>query len=526
MAELESWIAMNLAPHASRPLSLYELAWTYAPGSMFAVDCDTGKLINSNPAAVALSGYSHDELIGMSLADLHPESERERVKVEFLKAVQEPSQHPGFHIQRKDGRCAPVAISLSKSAVLDGRSVLVCVYFDITDQQEKEHQLSTQNWALGAYAIAALALGRVRSSEKLLLHAICEAITHKSTYIFAWIGIAEDGPGKKIRIAAKAGSAVGYLDGLHLSWAEEDPNGQGPTGVCIRTGTMQILEDAQTSPIFGPWRERARQFGIRSSVSIPLRIKGSWHGALVVYSARPKAFEAAPVEVFERLGEHVVHGIQAIKQKQLLDAERRHLEKTQKHLTDALAASVSAMVTAMEIRDPYTAGHEVRVAQIAYAIGQEMGWPEDRLQGLRMAAMVHDIGKISIPSEILTKPARLNPVEFALVKRHPESSYIILKDIPYTWPIADIVRQHHEKLDGSGYPLGLKGDAILPEAKVLAVADIVEAMAAARPYRAALGLEVALAQIEKEAGTLLDAEVVRICAALFREKRLVLPGLS
>jgi HD-GYP domain-containing protein (c-di-GMP phosphodiesterase class II) len=183
------------------------------------------------------------------------------------------------------------------------------------------------------------------------------------------------------------------------------------------------------------------------------------------------------------------------------------------------------MVTAMEIRDPYTAGHEVRVAQIAYAIGQEMGWPEDRLQGLRMAAMVHDIGKISIPSEILTKPARLNPVEFALVKRHPESSYIILKDIPYTWPIADIVRQHHEKLDGSGYPLGLKGDAILPEAKVLAVADIVEAMAAARPYRAALGLEVALAQIEKEAGTLLDAEVVRICAALFREKRLVIPGL-
>jgi len=145
---------------------------------------------------------------------------------------------------------------------------------------------------------------------------------------------------------------VGYLDGLHLSWAEEDPNGQGPTGVCIRTGTMQILEDAQTSPIFGPWRERARQFGIRSSVSIPLRIKGSWHGALVVYSARPKAFEAAPVEVFERLGEHIVHGIQAIKQKRLLDAERRHLEETQKHLTDALAASVSAMVTAMEIRDP------------------------------------------------------------------------------------------------------------------------------------------------------------------------------
>jgi HD-GYP domain-containing protein (c-di-GMP phosphodiesterase class II) len=155
-----------------------------------------------------------------------------------------------------------------------------------------------------------------------------------------------------------------------------------------------------------------------------------------------------------------------------------------------------------------------------------MGWPEGRLQGLRLAAMVHDIGKITIPAKILSKPGRLSAAEFKLVKRHAESSYIILKDIPFTWPVAQIVRQHHEKLDGSGYPLGLKADAILPEAKVLTVADMVEAMASDRPYRKALGLEFALAQIEKEAGTLLDAEVVRICAALFREKRLILQGLK
>jgi HD-GYP domain-containing protein (c-di-GMP phosphodiesterase class II) len=247
---------------------------------------------------------------------------------------------------------------------------------------------------------------------------------------------------------------------------------------------------------------------------------------LIVYSARPKTFKIAPVEVFQRLGVQIVHGIEALEQKQLLDAERRHLEETQRHLTDALSASVSAIVTAMEMRDPYTAGHESRVAQIAYAIGKEMGWPEGRLQGLRMAAMVHDIGKISIPTEILTKPARLSTEEWALVKGHPESSYAILKEIPFTWPIADIVRQHHEKLDGSGYPLGLKADAILPEARVLTVADIVEAMAADRPYRAALGLEVALAEIESQAGTLLDAEVVQTCAGLFRERRLIISDLN
>jgi len=127
---------------------------------------------------------------------------------------------------------------------------------------------------------------------------------------------------------------------------------------------------------------------------------------------------------------------------------------------------------------------------------------------------------------MLNKPSRLSQEEFELVKGHPESSYAILKDIPFTWPIAEIVRQHHEKLDGSGYPQGLKGDEILPEAKVLTVADIVEAMAAARPYRRGLGLEIALAEIERQAGTLLDAEVVEICTRLFREGRLIIPGLQ
>jgi HD-GYP domain-containing protein (c-di-GMP phosphodiesterase class II) len=245
----------------------------------------------------------------------------------------------------------------------------------------------------------------------------------------------------------------------------------------------------------------------------------------MVYSVRPNAFGSAPIEVFQQLANQVVHGIEALEHRQQLETERRDRELAQKSLTEALVASVSAMVTAMEMRDPYTAGHENRTADIAYAIGKEMGWPEGRLQGLRMAAMVHDIGKISIPSELLNKPSRLSHEEFELVKGHPESSYAILKDIPFTWPIAEIVRQHHEKLDGSGYPQGLKGDEILDEAKVLTVADIVEAMAAARPYRAGLGLEVALAEIQSQAGTLLDAEVVEVCTRLFRERRLVVAGL-
>jgi PAS domain S-box-containing protein len=510
--------------HCDDGQSLYALSWSYAQDGKLAVDASTGIVVDANPAAETSMGYSREELIGMHITQLHPKEEHERARDEFTRAKGEPASHAGFHMRRKTGESVPVAIWSSGRMLVDGRSLVIAEFRDISDQEQREHQLSAQNWALSAFSVAALALGRAQSAEGLQ-QSICEAITRQSVYALAWIGIAGDDAEKRVRIAASAGNALGYLAGLHVSWSEDAVSGQGPVGVCLRTNTLQIVENVQTSPGFSPWRERAKQYGIRSCACIPLHVKGSRQGSLNVYSTYANAFEAAPIEVFQHLAEQIVHGIQSLEHKQQLDAERRNLEQTQKSLTEALAASVSAMVTAMEMRDPYTAGHENRTADIAYAIGKEMGWPEGRLQGLRMAAMVHDIGKISIPQEILNKPARLSAEEYELVKGHPESSYAILKDIPFTWPIASIVRQHHEKLDGSGYPKGLKGDEILAEAKVLTVADIVEAMAAARPYRQGLGLEIVLAEIEGQAGRLLDSEAVRICASLFRERRLIIPGL-
>ncbi|MGA2217312.1 MAG: HD domain-containing phosphohydrolase [Terracidiphilus sp.] len=504
---------------------LYALSWRYAQDGKLAVDANSGIVLNANPAAEGLLGYSREELFGMHFTMLHPEGERTRAIYEFRETTKRATPHHGFHVQRKNGELVPVEIWSSEILEFGDQKLAIVEFRDITEEENKEHQLSAQNWALSAFSIAALALGRAQTAEGLQ-QSICEAITRQKVYALAWISIADDGPEKGIRVAASAGSAQDYLSGIHVTWREDKPSGQGPVGVCIRTNTLQIVNDIDTFQGFAVFRERARQFGIRSCASIPLRVEGSWHGALTVYSTRVNAFDTAPIEVFEHLAEQVVHGIKAMEHKQLLEAERRTLEKTQKHLTDALAASISAMVTAMEMRDPYTAGHESRTAEIACAIGKEMGWPETRLQGLRMAAMVHDIGKISIPTEILTKPARLSAEEYDLVKKHPDSSYAILKDIPFTWPVAEIVRQHHEKLDGSGYPQGLKADEILAEAKVLTVADIVEAMAAERPYRCALGLEVALQEVESQAGTKLDAEIVRISAALFRERRLIISGLD
>jgi PAS domain S-box-containing protein len=516
---------MSCEPIAEVRESLYAQSWSYAQDGKLAVDTQSAMVVDANPAAEALTGYTRDELIGMHISMLHPEAERERAKAEFKKAAGRALLHRGFHVLQKDGSSIPVSVWSSDALTSDGRTVVIAEIRDISDQVEKEHKLSAQNWALSAFSIAALALGRARSAAGLL-QSICEAITQQSAYLLATVGIAEDSPEKRILVAAAAGSALGYLDGIQLSWSENEAFGHGPAGVCIRTNALQIIDDTETSPGFAEFRERARPFGIRSCVSIPLRIESGWQGALLVYSTHPHAFESAPLEVFQRLGEQIVHGIQAIEHKQLLEAERKHLERAQKNLTDALQASVAAMVTAMEVRDPYTAGHETRVADIAYAIGAEMGWPASRLEGLRMAAMVHDIGKISIPTEILTKPGRLTAEEYTLVKEHPETGYSILRDIPFSWPIADMVRQHHEKLNGSGYPLGLKGNEILAESKVLAVADIVEAMASNRPYRVGIDLDVVLDQIQSEAGILLDPEAVRICVALFRGKKFSMPGIN
>jgi PAS domain S-box-containing protein/putative nucleotidyltransferase with HDIG domain len=187
-------------------------------------------------------------------------------------------------------------------------------------------------------------------------------------------------------------------------------------------------------------------------------------------------------------------------------------------LRRALGGTVKAIATLVETRDPYTAGHQRQVSDLARAIATEMGLPNDRIEGLRVAATIHDIGKVSIPAEILSKPSKLTNLEFDLIKTHSQSGYDILQDIEFPWPVAQIVCEHHERINGSGYPNHLKGDEILLESRILSVADVVEAIASHRPYRASLGIDAALAEIEKNKGVLYDAGVVDACLRLFRQK--------
>ena len=202
--------------------------------------------------------------------------------------------------------------------------------------------------------------------------------------------------------------------------------------------------------------------------------------------------------------------------------ERKQAEEklllTLESLRKAFGTIIKVMVSAVEMRDPYTSGHQIRSADLARAIATEMGLPQDKINGIRLAGSIHDIGKLSIPAEILSKPSKLTNIEFSLIKEHSRVGYEMLKDVESPWPLAQIVYQHHERMNGSGYPRNLKGNEIIIEARIMAVADVVEAMASHRPYRPGLGIDAALAEIEKNKGTHYDNTVVDACLRLFREK--------
>ena len=199
------------------------------------------------------------------------------------------------------------------------------------------------------------------------------------------------------------------------------------------------------------------------------------------------------------------------------------LQQTLESLRKSFVATIQIMISAIEIRDPYTAGHQLRVADLASAIATEMGLSEDKIEGIRMAGSIHDIGKLAVPAEILSKPTKLTKIEYSLIQEHSLIGFEMLKNVESPWPLAQIVYQHHERLNGTGYPRNLKGDEIIMEARIMSVADVVEAMASHRPYRAALGIDVALEEIEKNKGVFYDAAVADACLKLFREKGYKMP---
>lgn len=466
-----------------------------------------GVITDWNRAAGELYGYSWKEVSGQSVTMLIPPEDREDVAARIRKMrAGEIIRHDEGVSVRKDG--SRFAFSLTLSHITDARGVPIgvsAIVRDISAQKAAEIGLERLNRALKMLSRANEVLVRA-TSEPSLLKEMCTVIIERGGYRMSWIGIPRDDSAKTVEPVAWEGEDEGYLQNVNFSWADDD-YGQGIAGLAIKTGKMQINRKLSTDERMAPWESAAQQHGFVSSIALPLKDASAVIAVLMINAAQADAFNAEECELLEQLAADLAFGLCALRSRVATEAaEHRRRE--------SLQATVAAIASTVEIRDPYTAGHQRRVAELAVAIADEMGLPEERRQGLYLAAVIHDVGKISVPFEILNKPGKLSPWEFEIIKTHVTSGYDIVKGIDFPWPIAQIVLQHHERLDGSGYPNGIKGDDIQIEARILAVADTVDAIMSHRPYRPALGPEAALAEIRRGMGRIYDTAVVEACLAV------------
>jgi len=385
----------------------------------------------------------------------------------------------------------------------------------IEDQKQTEVEKEHANRALATLSAVNSTLVRAASEDELL-QSICQAIVRQRGYRMAWVGYKQHDENKSIKIMARAGHDEGYLDAMQLTWAETE-HGMGPSGRAVRNGKTQLCQDIANDPQYLPWRDEALKRGYAASITLPLT-NGEVFGILHVYSAVVNDFTLSEVALLEEMAGDLAFGVRTLHTRHERDLAQDKVQQQLAQLQDNLEDTMRAIAAIVEMRDPYTAGHQIRVADLAAAIARQMGLPDEQAHVIHLAGTVHDLGKINVPAEILSKPGKLTDIEFGLIKIHPQAGYDVLKGIDFPWPIAQVVLQHHERLDGSGYPQGLKGDAILLEARILAVADVVEAISAHRPYRPGLGIEVALEEITKNREIFYDPQAVDACVALFREQ--------
>jgi len=400
------------------------------------------------------------------------------------------------------------------------RKELETAYEDLQSEvmvrKQAEELLSKINLELTMLGDCVHAVVRATDEQKLIQE-VCRIIVDVGGYEMAWVGFAEQNMEKNVKPVAWNGRNDGFLDLVNISW-DDCERGRGPTGTAIRTGKPVVNENTSENPAIQVWREELLKRNFNSSIALPLIYEDEVLGVLTIYAKEKEAFDASEVTRLMGLANDLAYGICALRTRiERIEAGQQielHVEKLQK----ALSGTIKVVASTVEVRDPYTAGHQRRVATLARAIALDMGLSDHQIEGIFMAGVVHDLGKIYVPAEILSKPSRLNDIEFNLIRTHSQVGYDLLKTIDFPWPIAQIVHQHHERLNGSGYPQGLSSEQILIEAKIICVADVVEAMASHRPYRPARGVDVALEHIAEEKGTLYESAVVDTCLKLFTEK--------
>jgi putative nucleotidyltransferase with HDIG domain len=278
----------------------------------------------------------------------------------------------------------------------------------------------------------------------------------------------------------------------------------------LESGETRVMQEYDPKCISADWAALAARYELRSSVALPLLHGGECYGVLCVHARQTGLFVDEELKLLTELANDLAFGIATVRLRTERDSARASMDL-------AFYQSIRAAALTVEKRDPTTAGHQLRVSELSVAIAQRLGLDAERVEAIRFAAMVHDIGNIYVPAEILNRPGSLSPVEFELVKCHVTVGHEIVSGIDFPWPVAEMVLQHHERLDGSGYPNQLRGEQIVQGARIIAVADVVEAICSHRPFRPALGPEAAMTELREGARRLYDPAVAEVCTALIQE---------
>ncbi|MCJ7789433.1 MAG: PAS domain S-box protein [Candidatus Atribacteria bacterium] len=473
--------------------------------SIFLMDLEGG-LIAANESLVQHLGTDLETLLRGNFYEFLPPDVAQNQKSHVKQVIK--SGKPLYFEDESFGR----TILNSFYPIFDSKGQIIrlaVIGMDITERKKMEERERHFKQVLLAIRNVNQLIVQETDPERLIDQA-CQILTETLGYYNAWIVLFDED--KKV-ISIKA---YGFIDGYNLF---EEQLKQGKYPLCIKKafqekGTIVIDNASDSCPDCPLYSGHVGRAGLSSRIQHGDKL----YGMLTVSIPR----EYANLEETSKLFIELAGNLGLALYKISLEKERKKTEEELKlsyqKLQKAIKSTIQAIALILEKRDPYTAGHQRRMTKLACAIAEEISLSSDKIERLYIAGIIHDIGKINVPTEILSKPGRLSEIEFSLIQTHPQVGSDILKEMELPGEVSSIVLQHHERMDGSGYPSGLSGEAILLEARILAVADVVEAMASNRPYRPALGLDKALEEITKNKGKLYDPEVVDVCLKLFKEK--------